>query len=248
MASDAREDWTHDVAGIAALADPLRRTLYRYVARSPEPVGREEAARAAGVPVPTARFHLDRMVDDGLLEVDFRRLTGRSGPGAGRPAKLYRRAARTFAVSLPERHYDLLSEVLADAAAASIEGRVPVDEVAPAVARRRGRGLGEERARDVAGEVGEGRPLEGLAAVLEDVGYEPRVEDSRMVLENCPFDRVAREHTALVCGLNLDFVCGVVEGLGCADVHATLEPSPGRCCVSARQGRGARDAPGPGAP
>lgn len=219
-----------DVAGIAALADPLRSRLYRYVARSPEPVGREEAARYAGVPVPTARFHLDRMVDDGLLEVEFRRLTGRTGPGAGRPAKLYRRSSRTFAVSLPERHYDLLSEVLADAAAASIDARVPVDEVAPAVARRRGRRLGEAHADEAAG----AEPLEVLAATLDDVGYEPRVEDSRMVLENCPFDRVAREHTALVCGLNLDFVGGVVEGLGCAGVRTTLEPSPGRCCVSAR--------------
>ena len=219
-----------DVAGIAALADPLRRRLYRYVVRSPEPVGREEAARAAGVPVPTARFHLDRMVADGLLEAEFRRLTGRSGPGAGRPAKLYRRADRTFAVSLPERHYDLLSEVLADAAAASIERRVPVDAVAAEVARRRGRSLGEERRPGAAGD----HPLDVLAATLEEVGYEPRVEDARMVLENCPFDRVARDHTALVCGLNLDFVGGVVEGLGCVAVHTTLEPSPGRCCVSAR--------------
>jgi predicted ArsR family transcriptional regulator len=244
MAADPREDRGDDVAGIAALADPLRRTLYRYVARSAGPVGREEAARAAGVPVPTARFHLDRMVEDGLLEVEFRRLTGRSGPGAGRPAKLYRRAARTFAVSLPERHYDLLSEVLADAAAASIEARVPVDEVAPAVARARGRSLGEAHATAAAA----GHPLETLAEALDEVGYEPRVEDARMVLENCPFDRVAREHTALVCGLNLDFVCGVVEGLGCVGVHATLEPSPGRCCVSARQDQGGRDVPGPGAP
>ena len=219
-----------DVAGIAALADPLRRRLYRYVARSPEAVGREEAARAADVPVPTARFHLDRMVADGLLEVEYRRLTGRSGPGAGRPAKLYRRADRTFAVSLPERHYDLLSEVLADAAAASIERRVPVDEVAAEVARRRGRSLGEERA---AGP-GDEHPLDSLAATLEEVGYEPRVEDARMVLENCPFDRVARDHTDLVCGLNLDFVGGVAEGLGCVGVRTTLEPSPGRCCVSAR--------------
>ena len=244
MAEEQPDRRVDDVAGIAALADPLRRRLYEYVARSPEPVGREEAARAAGVPVPTARFHLDRMVADGLLEVEFRRLTGRSGPGAGRPAKLYRRADRTFSVSLPERHYDLLSEVLADAAAASIEARVPVDEVAPAVARSRGQRLGQARATDTAAD----RPLETLAATLDEVGYEPRVEDARMVLENCPFDRVAREHTALVCGLNLDFVGGVVEGLGCVGVHATLEPAPGRCCVSARWEPGARDVPGPGAP
>jgi predicted ArsR family transcriptional regulator len=74
-----------------------------------------------------------------------------------------------------------------------------------------------------------------------------------MVLENCPFDRVAREHTALVCGLNLDFVRGVADGLGCDGVTATLEPASGRCCVSARVGGTgalglAADAPGPGEP
>ena len=222
-----------DVAGIAALADPLRRRLYRYVARSPEPVGREEAASAVGVAVHTAKFHLDRMVDDGLLAVEYRRLTGRSGPGAGRPAKLYRRGGREFAVSLPERHYDLLSEVLAAAAAASVEQRVPVDEVAPDVARRRGRQIGEAHAADAATD--RAQTLDRVADALDGVGYEPRVEGARMVLENCPFDRIARDHTALVCGLNVEVVQGVVEGLGCSGLTASLEPSPGRCCVSVRE-------------
>src|SRR5689334_10370242 len=206
------------VNSIGALAEPTRLALYRYVAGADTSVSREQAATAVDVPIHSAKFHLDRMVAEGLLEVEFRRLTGRSGPGAGRPAKLYRRADRTFAVSLPERHYDLLSEVLADAAAASIQRRVPVDEVAAEVARRRGRSLGEERAAGAAGATGD-HPLDALAATLEDVGYEPRVEDARVVLENCPFDRVARDHTALVCGLNLDFVGGVVEGLGCVGVR-----------------------------
>lgn len=233
-----------DAAGLAALADPLRRRLYRYVARSAEPVGREAAAEAVGVPVHTAKFHLDRMVDDGLLEVEFRRLTGRTGPGAGRPAKLYCRAARDFEVSLPERHYDLLSDVLAAAAAASVERRVPVDEVAPGVARRRGREFGAGHLADAPDE-----PLERVAAALDEVGYEPRVTEGRMVLENCPFDRVAREHTELVCGLNVEFVRGVIDGLGCRGVAATLEPSPGRCCVSARTASGAAEnKPGPGGP
>lgn len=231
-----------DVAGLATLADPLRRRLYRYVVSSPEPVGREAAAEAAGVPVHTAKFHLDRLVEGGLLEVEFRRLTGRSGPGAGRPAKLYRRAAREFTVSLPERRYDLLSEILAEAAAGSIDRRVPVDEVAPSVARRRGEEFGTARAGSASNEQSLGR----LAETLQDVGYEPRVTGGRMVLENCPFDRAAREHAALVCGLNLDFVRGVIEGLGCRGVRAGLEPSPGRCCVSAQSGPPAGNVPEPG--
>jgi len=225
------DDEPADLRGIAALADPLRRRLYRYVARSADAVGREEAAEAVGVAVHTAKFHLDRMVDDGLLTVEFRRLTGRTGPGAGRPAKLYRRAGRDFAVSLPERHYDLLSEVLAAAAAASGERRVPVDEVAPEVARSRGEAIGAA----YTGPAREARPLEQVAETLDEVGYEPRIEGARLVLENCPFDRVAKEHTALVCGLNLDFVRGVVDGLACGGLTAGLEPSPGRCCVSVRE-------------
>jgi predicted ArsR family transcriptional regulator len=237
-------DQLADVVGIAALADPLRRQLYRYVAHSDGAVGREAAAEAVGVAVHTAKFHLDRMVADGLLEVEYRRLTGRTGPGAGRPAKLYRRAGRDFAVSLPARHYDLLSDVLADAAEASVARRLPVDDVAPEIAHRHGELLGVEwadRAEDSA-------PLELLAGALDEVGYEPRVADDRMVLENCPFDRVAREHTELVCGLNLDFVRGVVDGLGCPGVTASLEPATGRCCVSARLAEEGEEMPEPGGP
>lgn len=224
-----------DVVGLAALADPLRRRLYWYVVASAESVGREETARAVGIPVHTAKFHLDRLVEEGLLEVEFRRLTGRTGPGAGRPAKLYRRSAREFSVSLPTRHYDLLGDLLADAVAASTRQRALADEVVPAVAHRHGQRLGAESAdsADSAGSA-DGAALEKVAAVLDQVGYEPRVEGCGLVLENCPFDRVARKHPALVCGLNVDFVQGVIDGLGCAGVTASLEPSPGRCCVSAR--------------
>jgi predicted ArsR family transcriptional regulator len=224
--------------GLAALAEPLRRQLYRYVARSPAAVGREEAAEALGVAVHTAKFHLDRMVESGLLAVDYKRLSGRSGPGAGRPAKLYRRAEREFTVSLPQRHYDLLSDILAEAAEGSIERRIPVDEVAPEVARRQGEAFGAQRSTKRAPDRPSAGPLDRLACAHEEVGYEPRVDDERMVLENCPFDRVAQEHTELVCGLNLDFVSGVASGLGCHDVTATLEPAPGRCCVSARRDTG----------
>src|SRR3954452_16102013 len=102
-------------AGIGALADDTRRGLYSYVASQPQPVGREQAATALGLAMHTANFHLDRMVAEGLLEVEYRRLSGRTGPGAGRPSKLYRRAAREFAVSLPPRRYDLVGDILAAA-------------------------------------------------------------------------------------------------------------------------------------
>src|SRR5215212_12188907 len=103
------------LTAVAALGDPLRRRLYRFVGAQDHPVSRDEVAEGGGVSRSAAAFHLDRLVDEGLLETEYRRLSGRRGPGAGRPAKLYRRAARQFDVTLPERHYDLPGRILAGA-------------------------------------------------------------------------------------------------------------------------------------
>jgi predicted ArsR family transcriptional regulator len=245
MSTDDHDQLDHideAAASLSALADPTRRRLYRLVARATGPVSREQAAAGVGVPAHTAKFHLDRLVDDGLLDVEFRRLTGRTGPGAGRPAKLYRRSAQDVSLSLPPRSYDLLSAILAGAMGAAIsEGASvgQVGDVATRVARDEGRAVGQAASQDSPDEPSDHASdhscLERLTSALEPQGYEPRVEDARMVLENCPFDRVARDHTELVCGLNLDFVGGVVSGLGCSGVRVSLEPSPGRCCVSARE-------------
>ena len=61
----------------AALAEPVRRDLYLYVVGQPEPVSRDQAAAGVGVPRHTAKFHLDRLVEEGLLDTEFRRLSGR---------------------------------------------------------------------------------------------------------------------------------------------------------------------------
>jgi predicted ArsR family transcriptional regulator len=224
MDSDALAD---GAAGIAALAEPVRRSLYQFVSRQPEAVSREQAAAAVGVPAHTAKFHLERLVTEGLLDVEFRRLSGRSGPGAGRPSKLYRRSGREIEVSLPQRHYDLLGRILAEAVEQSIRTRVEVGDAAAEAARREGRAAGESGSR-------RGGELTRTAATLEQQGYEPRVDEGRLLLENCPFDRLARDHTELVCGLNLEYVEGVIEGLACHDLTAALEPNPARCCVVAR--------------
>src|SRR4051794_14175030 len=102
-------------AGIGALADPARRELYRFVAAAAGPVSRDQAAAGLGLPRHSVKFHLDKLVEEGLLETEYRRVSGRRGPGAGRPAKLYRRSARQLEVSLPERHYDLAGRILAGA-------------------------------------------------------------------------------------------------------------------------------------
>src|SRR5687768_1454271 len=117
------------VGALAALDDPARRAMFDLVARSGTAVSRDAAAEALGVSRRVAAFHLDRLAEQGLLAVEYRRPPGRTGPGAGRPAKLYRRAEGEVAVSVPERHYDVVGGLLAAAVSESIETGAPVREV-----------------------------------------------------------------------------------------------------------------------
>ena len=108
------EPMVHDpITAIGLLAEPNRQRLYDFVVQSAEPVGRDDAAAALGMSRELAAFHLDRLVEAGLLETENRRRGGRSGPGAGRPPKLYRRTGREIAVSLPPRRYDLAADLMA---------------------------------------------------------------------------------------------------------------------------------------
>jgi predicted ArsR family transcriptional regulator len=214
-------DQDAQVAAVAALAEPTRRRLYEHVVRSPQPVSRDDVAAATGVGRPTTAFHLDRLVADGLLDVHYERRSGRTGPGAGRPAKLYRRAECSVSVSLPERRYDLAGELLAGALAeAEASGERPA-----AVLGRRAR----DRGRDLAADAGTGP--DAVVGVLEEHGFEPRHQDDGIALANCPFHTLAQEHTELVCGMNLQLLRGVVEGVPDAGLSASLHPEAGLCCV-----------------
>lgn len=211
-------------ARVGSLAEPTRRALYLHVAAQPDAVGREQAADAVGVPVHTARFHLDRLVDEGLLEVEYRRLSGRTGPGAGRPAKLYRRSDRQVTVSLPERRYDLAGQILATAVDRATRTGTPVAEAVHDAALEAGRHMAAAAPAD-------GDDLQRTAEVLARHGYEPRTQGCEVRLANCPFHRLADQHTELVCGMNLALVEGVAEGLG-AQVRPRLAPQAGFCCVT----------------
>ena len=224
------DDFARRVTGVAALAEEVRRDLYLYVVAEPEPVSRDQAAAGVGVPRHTAKFHLDRLVEEGLLETEFRRLSGRQGPGAGRPAKLYRRSPGEVTVSLPERHYDLAGRLLAGAIENSSRDGTPVAAALQSAAQSFGSGLGAE-ARERAGDpVTVAAARSAVCDVLAEHGYEPRVVDGSITLQNCPFHRLAQEHTDLVCGMNLDLVGALAAGL---DDHlaARLDPADGRCCV-----------------
>src|SRR4029453_11150242 len=130
-----RDDLAGRVAGVAALPDPIRRGLYLYVSAQPEPVSRDQASDALGIARHTAKFHLDKLADEGLLDIDFKRLSERRGPGAGRPTKLYKRSSRQLSVTLPERRYDLAAQLLASAIDDAVaEGTTVPDAVSAAAA------------------------------------------------------------------------------------------------------------------
>jgi predicted ArsR family transcriptional regulator len=222
------DDLAARLESIAVLAEPARRDLYLYVAAQAEAVGRDQAAAATGLPRHTVKFHLDRLVDEGLLEVEFRRLSGRQGPGAGRPAKLYRRAAREVSVTLPGRHYELAGRILAEAIDAADEGTDIRTAVARAAAEA-GRAAGAHALATTS------VPVEA-ATVLASYGYEPRTAGDQTVLANCPFHALAVAHTELICAMNVEFVRAMTQQLGYADLAVQLEPAPDRCCVTLRSG------------
>jgi predicted ArsR family transcriptional regulator len=227
------EDFEAQVAGVAALNDPIRRALYRFVVDSGEPVGRERAAAAVGVQKPLAAFHLEKLAEEGLLDFEFRRLAGRSGPGAGRPAKLYRRSPREIEIALPPREYDLAGQLLAGAIhAAEASGRGVRKELERA-AFALGRTIGERATGRAGSPASRGKRREALLEVLREHGFDPRMVDGDIVLGNCPFHALAQQFTELVCGMNLHLLQGVrsVVGVGEHELQPRLEPEPGQCCV-----------------
>jgi len=218
------------IEAVALLEEPNRQRLYELVAASRGPVGRDDAAAALGISRELAAFHLDRLAEGGLLETEYRRRGVRSGPGAGRPAKLYRRADREIAISLPPRHYETAADLMATAL--NRLGGGSGLEAVETVAHQRGTAVGAAARRTAGARPGRSRLLTALLDVLRGAGYEPRVEktDRTIRLGNCPFDALASEHRDLTCGMNLAWAKGVVDGLG-SPVSAQLAPEPGRCCV-----------------
>jgi len=231
-------DLQHCIAAIASLDEPVRRELYLYVAGHRREVGRDEAARALRVSRALAAFHLDKLVELGLLDAAFRRLSGRQGPGAGRPAKLYRRSTRQLDITLPQRRYDLAGRLLARALAAqrSPASRRVLERAAHDLGKTLGqaaRGEGRRRrTREPRGPRGPRGPLAAALAALDDCGFEPARVDGEVRLRNCPFDAVAAEARVLVCGMNLALVRGLVAGAGVRRARARSAPEAGACCVA----------------
>jgi predicted ArsR family transcriptional regulator len=219
----------------AALGDDLRRDLYRFVCSQASPVTREQAARAARISVKLAAFHLDKLVDRGLLDADHAIPEGERRQ-VGRAPKRYRVSSRELTVSMPPRRYDLMGEILvdtlADLAGRSIDG-MPESEFRAQAAFERGQQLGAG-ARDARrlGRLSSERTLVVLEELLDGCGFLPTAHDGQgLVLLNCPFKILAQRAPAMVCALNLAFIDGILRGLGSETVVAELRPENGRCCV-----------------
>lgn len=210
------------VAAVAALDEPTRRRLYDFVVRQTSPISKDEAAQAVGLARTTAAFHLDKLVEMGLLTVVHQRRTGRSGPGAGRPAKLYRRSEEQIEVSLPDRRYEAASHLLTDALVEAESTGEPAREIL----NRRAYEWGADLA---------ARAPDGVVEALAGFGFEPREDGGSILLGNCPFHSLAHRHTQLVCGMNLCLVSGLLDGIGASGASARLDPSPGHCCVRVDQ-------------
>jgi len=222
------------VAAVALLDEPVRRRLYEHVLAHAG-VGRDAAAEALGISRVLAAFHLDKLVAGGLLTAHYRRLSGRTGPGAGRPAKVYSRSDQDIVVSLPARRYELPAEVFAEGLD-RLAGTVGTEAVAEAInepARRHGRETGGLARRAAGPRAGRHRRRLALLRQLADDGFEPAV-DARadtITLTNCPYRALSESHRALTCGMNLAWAEGLVEAAGTSDLVPQLDAQPGRCCV-----------------
>jgi predicted ArsR family transcriptional regulator len=219
-----------DDAGLAALSgldDQVRRRLYQFVASRGEPVGRDEAAAAVGIGRPLAAYHLDKLVELGLLNASFQRAAGRRGPGAGRPAKVYVRSQHEFSVTVPPRAYELAARLLATAVESDVSGagRDALRKAAWTFGADAGM-----RARDAgSGQESDQQAVEGA---LGAHGYEPWRGEDAIRLRNCPFHQLAAQHRDVVCGMNLALIDGLVTGLSASGLRPVLDPRPGYCCVA----------------
>ena len=235
-------DLESQISVVAALNEPVRRGLYQYAVSQAAAVSRDEAAQAVGISRELAAFHLDKLVELGMLDVEFRRLSGRRGPGAGRPAKLYRPSARQVEVAFPARRYELAGHLLARALE---DNSTQSAEALDRAARQFGEELGAQARRHLGRRPGRDRLLQQAAAVLRSYGFEPSVDGGEIRLRNCPFDALAREHRQLVCGMNLALLEGLLAGLRTEAFRASLAPEPGMCCVAVSPATGERSRSAP---
>jgi predicted ArsR family transcriptional regulator len=221
------------VQAVASLGDPTRRDVYRIVAGAHRGLTREQVARASGISRKLAAFHLDKLVEAGLL---VNRYDDRRRPQTpGRRPKVYSRSPLEIALSLPRRDPAALAALLLEAVSTA-----GPDESARASALRvstaRGRELGADlRSRISRGPLGAERALTITETALRDRGFEPTRETATTIrLRNCPYAPLTDDGSDLVCDIHHHFVTGLLAGLDARTVHAERALHPGECCVGIR--------------
>ncbi len=226
-----RQGLANDIAAVSSLDDPVRLAIFLKVENAEEPVSRDQVARALGMTRRVAAFHLDRLAELGLVDVSFKRLTGRAGPGAGRTSKLYRRSGRRLNISLPARNYELMARVVVSAVREA-QGASAAHGLKPH-ARAFGVSIGTTAKKSIGLRASRERLYEALVSELGDRGFEPFADqEGTLRLRNCPYEEMAREDERFVCTMNFALWQGVVAGLGLPDAVATSEPRQGICCVA----------------
>jgi predicted ArsR family transcriptional regulator len=214
------------IRAVAALDDELRRGMYAFIRAAGHPVTRDEAAAAVGISRKLAAFHLDKLVDVGVLRpgqaTGVRRV--------GRAPKVYEPTDTDIRVGIPFRHHETLAEILLSAVLAD---GTDARRAAIQVAHDRGKALGEaERQQHRPGRLGAERAVTLTAEMLQKHGFEPARESPTCLrLRTCPFHPLAERAPEMVCGINHAFLSGVVDGLGASSVAAVLDPRAGECCV-----------------
>ena len=219
------------LASLAALGEPLRRDIFLFVSSQPEAVSRDQAADQFGVSRAVAAFHLDKLADLDLLDVEYKRPPGRGGPGAGRPAKLYRAAKEEVSFSVPPREYELAGRLLAEGVTVSQREGIPIDKALAESARAVGHSLGKRAEEDAGNSPKRSDLVDAACGVLNECAYQPRRTGKYDTLVNCPFHSLAQQYRDLVCGMNLELMTGFTDELESAGLEARLDPAEGRCCV-----------------
>lgn len=221
------------IKAVAALEDELRRGMYGFIRQARRPVTRDEAAASVGISRKLAAFHLDKLVDAGVLSSRCEPVGGIRK--VGRTPKVYEPADTDIQVAIPARQHDVLAGILLDAVCAETADELAKD-AALRIAASRGAELGVlERDRSRPGRLGAERALTLCEGMLAGHGFEPsRLTTKNVRLRNCPFHPLAAHAPALVCGINHAFLAGFLDGLQAPSVRAVLAPSPGECCVELR--------------
>jgi predicted ArsR family transcriptional regulator len=223
-----------DISSIAALDHQLRRSMYLLIRRARKPLSREDISGELGISIKLAAFHLDKLVDRGLLKAHYARGEGKAGPGGGRSSKFYEPSEKELGVSLPARHYDLIGSLLIETLHRF------GDEDGTEIGTRLGRQKGREIAGELRARVSKRRrgPRKGLSIAEESLdllGYEPfRASVEEVRLKNCPFRNLAKQAPELVCPINKALIEGLARDLDVRVIQIAVGPPDGDCCVALR--------------